>query len=260
VLVATHTARLAVLSLELTGREAIPVGVCLEDPDHDRLYLRLRRDWSEIAPDEIEVLSEIEADLSAKADELGAARVMAYLEDTLSNAIRISDRHDVIVDNFNRAVSRLYRQHVSSTVKEYVTHLPRYSLAAAAGPFLENPEVEVEGWEETPGGLRLSEGMFVARVQGRSMEPLIADGSLCVFRKNVTGSRQGRLVLVEALGDNNRYTVKRYRSEKVFDQDGDFSGQSRITLEPLNTEFEAWDLTEQEDRYQIVAEFVQTLD
>ncbi len=42
--------------------------------------------------------------------------------------------------------------------------------------------------------------MFVARIAGQSMEPKIPDGSLCVFRHGVTGSRQGRLVLVERLG------------------------------------------------------------
>ena len=41
--------------------------------------------------------------------------------------------------------------------------------------------------------------MFVARIAGRSMEPRIPDGSLCVFRAGVTGSREGRLVLVEYL-------------------------------------------------------------
>ena len=258
----THTARLAVLSLKLPGREAIAAGVLLQDPESDRLYVRLRRDWEQVAPGEAEVLCEVEADLSAKANELGAARLLAHLEDTLSNTLRISERRDVMVENFDRALGRLYRQHVSATVQQFVTHLPRFSLAVAAGPFLENREVETEGWEETPAGLRLSQGMFVARVQGRSMEPLIPDGSLCVFRQGVTGSRQGRLVLVEALGEgvNDRYTVKRYRSEKTLDADGEFRGHTRITLEPLNPEFEAWDLTDVEDRYRIIAEFVRVLD
>lgn len=258
----THTARFSLLSLELPGREAITAGVLLEDPGNDRLYLRLRRDWTQVAPEDAEVLLQIEADLRTKADELGASRLMAQLEDSLSNVLRISDRRDVMVEGFDHALGRLYRQHVSATVGEFVTHLPRYSLAAAAGPFLENREVEAEGWEEAPAGLRLSQEMFVALVQGRSMEPLIPDDSLCVFRRGVTGSRQGRLVLIEALGEgaNDRYTVKRYRSEKAVDEDGEFRGHTRITLEPLNPEFAAWDLTAEEDRYRIIAEFVQVLD
>ena len=103
--------------------------------------------------------------------------------------------------------------------------------------------------------------MFVARISGRSMEPHIPDQSLCVFRSGVTGSRQGRLVLVEAMGGgaNDRYTVKRYRSEKKPVPDGSWS-HGAITLEPLNADFESWDLNPEEDRYRIIAEFVRVLD
>ena len=92
------------------------------------------------------------------------------------------------------------------------------------------------------------------------MEPLIPDGSLCVFRRGVTGSRQGRLVLVEALGEagSDHYTVKRYRSEKRQNDAGEWAHE-RIRLEPLNPAFEAWDLDPQEDRYRILAEFVAVL-
>ena len=75
---------------------------------------------------------------------------------------------------------------------------------------------------ETPPDLKLDDDMFIARIQGHSMEPRIPDGSLCVFRKNVVGSRNGRLVLVRnsELADDNQYTVKRYKSEKREDADG----------------------------------------
>ena len=135
----------------------------------------------------------------------------------------MSDRREAVVEDFPRALGRLYRQHVHSEAQPFVTHLPRYSLAVAAGPFLENHVVEEEGWEEVPPGLRLTREMFVAAILGRSMEPLIPDGSLCVFRRGVTGSRQGRLVLVEALEHGaDRYTVKRYHSEKRENQAGEW--------------------------------------
>jgi SOS-response transcriptional repressor LexA len=93
------------------------------------------------------------------------------------------------------------------------------------------------------------------------MEPRIPDGSLCVFRQGVAGSRQGRLVLVERLGGgaNDRYTVKRYSSEKSEGADGTWS-HGKITLEPLNPEFEAWTLDPEEDRFRIVAEFVRVVE
>jgi phage repressor protein C with HTH and peptisase S24 domain len=102
--------------------------------------------------------------------------------------------------------------------------------------------------------------MFAARIAGRSMEPKIPDGSVCVFRHGVTGSRHGRLVLVEQAGGgaNDRYTVKRYRSEKL--SSGEEWSHARITLESLNPEFESWDLDPAEDRFRILAEFVRVLD
>ena len=260
-LAATRAARYSLLTVELPGEVPVTAGVLLEDPATDSIHIRLRRDWEQLAPEEAEVLSLLEDDLLARSAQMGATQFLAHLEDTLSNTIRISDRRETIVEDFPRALGRLYRQHVQSTAQPFVTHLPRYSLAVAAGPFLENRIVEEEAWEEAPRGLRLTPEMFVARIAGRSMEPLIPDQSLCVFRRGVTGSRQGRLVLVEALdqGGNDRYTVKRYRSEKRENEGGEWSHR-RIRLEPLNPAFAAWDLNPEEDRYRILAEFVQVLD
>ncbi|MBI5882344.1 MAG: hypothetical protein HZB91_04485 [Elusimicrobia bacterium] len=53
------------------------------------------------------------------------------------------------------------------------------------------------------------------------MEPLIPDGSYCVFRSERGGSRDGKVVLVEYAGLQDPdtgmcYTVKKYRSEKEY--------------------------------------------
>jgi SOS-response transcriptional repressor LexA len=257
----TQHARIMIITLELPGTDPVNAGVLLEDPATDRLWVRLRRDWEEFAPEEAEVLAAMEYDLTAKAQELGAKELLRYLEDTLSNVLLVTDRRAVLVDDFERALARLYRENIQSTVRPFVTHLPRYSLAVAAGKFLENQEVEEEGWEEAPSDLRLTKELFVARIVGRSMEPKIPDGSLCVFRQGVTGSRQGRLVLVEQLGggSNDRYTVKRYASDKMQRADGTWSHE-RILLMPLNPEFEAWTLNPEEERFRIIAEFVRVLD
>ncbi|HEY4360550.1 MAG TPA: S24 family peptidase [Bryobacteraceae bacterium] len=257
----TYAARVSILELELPGQPPVAAGILLEDPSQDRLHLRLRRDWDQIAPGEAVVLSAVEFDLAAKASELGAARLLALLEDTMSNVLRITDPRETVVDDFDRALARLYREHVRSTVRPFVTHLPRYSLTVAAGKFLENQEVAEQAWEEAPPGLKLTPDLFAARIAGHSMEPHIPDASLCVFRAGVAGSRQGRLVLVEALGRgaNDRYTVKRYRSEKSQRPDGSWE-HDRIRLEPLNPEFEAWDLDPEKEDYRVIAEFVRVLD
>jgi SOS-response transcriptional repressor LexA len=250
--VTTHFAnpgRVSILQTTFPAAEPVNAGVLLEDPSTNHLYLRLRRDWDVIFPEESEVLSELETGL------------VDHLEDTLSNFLQITDRREVMVEDFDRALARLYREHVRGTVLQFVTHLPRYSLSVAAGKFLDNEEVTEEAWEEAPPGLRLTPEMFVARIAGRSMEPRIPDGSLCVFRTGVTGSRDGRLLLVESLGrgDSDRHTVKRYRSLKTQNEDGTWRHET-IRLEPLNPEFEAWNLDPEEDRFRIFAEFVAVLD
>jgi SOS-response transcriptional repressor LexA len=257
----TQLAHVSILALGVPGGPLVSAGVLLEDPSEDRLYIRLRSDWEQIAPEEAEALIDLERDLQEKAVEMGAAGLLRFLEDSLSNTLTVSDRREVAVEDFSRALSRLYREHVQSTVRPFITHVPRYSLAVAAGKFLENQEVTEEGWEEVPAGVKASPGMFAAKISGRSMEPVIQDGSLCVFRSGVSGSRQGRLVLVEALGrgGNDRYTIKRYHSQKAELPDGSWTHE-RIRLEPLNPEFEPWDLDPEEDGYRIIAEYVAALD
>lgn len=248
--------------VELPGRRAEASGVLLVDSESGELHLKLRRDWDEIADEEdAEVFQVLEHDLQLKAREMGGEGLLAWLEENAANTIRAGERTQITVRDFSSTLNRLYREHVQTSVRPYRTHLPIYSLEVAAGPFLTNPEeVEAEGWAEMPEDLRLDENMFVAHIHGRSMEPKIPNGSLCVFRKGVVGSRTGRLVLVRnsELADENRYTVKRYRSEKAYSDEG--FQHTRIRLESLNPDYPSWDLDGDETKYQIVAEFVRVLD
>jgi len=254
--------RYSVVQAETPEQGLVNIGVLLEEPLSDSLRLRFRRDLPSLVRDEEDraVLQELAEDLAEKAREMGAQKLFEYLESNLSGAIRVTDRAEVLVDDFERAVDRLYLKNVQSNVLEFRTHLPRYSLRAAAGKFLENQEISEDGWVEAPEDLRLSTDMFVAEIAGHSMEPRIPDGSLCVFRYGVAGSRQGRLVLVENLETtgNNRYAVKRYESVKTESEEG--WKHARIRLESLNPEYPSWDLDPDEDKYRILAEFVRVLD
>ena len=153
-----------------------------------------------------------------------------------------------------------------SPEQRYVNTLPLVPLQAAGGAFGDPQHASAEEWEwvEVEVGRALRPGMFVAKVVGHSMEPQIPDGAYCLFSSPVTGSRDGKTVLVElrdALDPETgeRYTVKRYRSEKVAGAD-DVWRHVRITLEPLNRAFEPIELqVEDEGRLAVVAEFVQVL-
>ena len=79
----------------------------------------------------------------------------------------------------------------------------------------------------------------------------------------MTGTRQGRTVLVQLRDEvdpdtGERYTVKRYRSEKTDDEDG--WRHVRILLEPVNPVFTPIELeTDDEGSVAVVAELVEVI-
>lgn len=260
----------AVLELALPGRPKANAGVLLLDPATDQLHFKLRRDWAEVAePEDAEVLSHVAEDLAQRAKETGGGELLGYLEETLSNVLRISQRETIAVGNLQKALERLYARHVEgerggeAQVLRFETHLPLYSLRAAATRFGEDMEVEAEEWVRVPENLRLTSDMFVGRVVGRSMEPLIPDGSLCIFRHGVVGSRQGKLLLIQQVGaseSGGEFTVKRYTSRKAATEEG--WRHEGIRLELLNPEFQAWDLAPsdlEDGPYRVRGEFIRVL-
>jgi len=249
------------LQLALPGEPVHDVGVLLvdADPDSARHALRLRAHWEDLAgPEDAVYLAALERDFEDKIAELGPRGLLESWEDSLSHMLRISKREAVPVDSFSRVADRIFERHVEKiAVQRFRTHLPLYTLRAAAGKFGADEEVEAEDWVRAPEGLRLAEGMFVVHVEGRSMEPRIPDGSLNIFRGPVVGSRQGKIVLVELIGVHERFTVKRYASRKAAAGEDEWRHE-RVRLEPLNPEYEAFDLTPDQIKY-VIAEWIQTL-
>ena len=153
--------------------------------------------------------------------------------------------------------------------QRYTTHLPVYPLRAACGYFDECgslPEEEAEGWIDASGiGRKLNENMFVVHAEGKSMEPKIYDGDLCIFEKTA-GSHQGKIVLAKAKDELDpeagSYTIKKYSSEKSADEDGVWH-HTRVVLSPLNMEFQPIVIdaegTEEGD-FKIYAELVQVIE
>ncbi len=145
--------------------------------------------------------------------------------------------------------------------EKYVTALPVYSLEAVATTFGKEEYVEQLGWMKTNISKKLNKDTFIARVVGKSMEPTISDGSYCVFRFEKGGSRNGLVVLVESrlVADpetNQKFTIKRYKSEKEMFDDGTWQ-HKKIILSPDNKEFKDIILENvSEDDFKIVAEFV----
>ena len=152
--------------------------------------------------------------------------------------------------------------------ERYISCLPLISLKAAAGAFGDPQHVpedsEWENWVSIDTGRKLRRGMFVAQVIGKSMEPKIPDGSYCVFAAPIEGTRQGKIVLAQLRNESDpesgeRYTVKRYESEKSTDSDGQWR-HIKITLCPINSDFAPIVLTtDDEGTVSVLAEFVELL-
>ena len=147
----------------------------------------------------------------------------------------------------------------------YVTCVPLVPLKVAAGGFSDPQHVEDDDFEWVAVSSRhpLRKGMFVAQVVGKSMEPAILDGAWCLFRAPVGGTRQGKIVLVQLRDATDpetgqRYTVKRYKSEKT--NEGDSWRHEKITLKPVNPDFEPIVLAgADEGELQVIAELVNVL-
>jgi len=140
-------------------------------------------------------------------------------------------------------------------------YLPIYDLQAVATAFREQTTPKIKGWKPMPDGRRLNKDMFVAQVVGKSMEPTIPDGSYCIFRYDQGGSRNGKVVLVESRQvtdpeTNQKFTIKRYRSEKEA-LDDDQWRHKKITLSPDNNTFKDIVLENVSgDDFRVVAEFI----
>lgn len=262
---AERTGQCCVLQVAPPDRPPAPIAVLLLDAGQQRLQARFRDDFSGLGlhPLDQEFCAQLAADFERQVALEGPA-YLERIEDSLSNFLRISPRETVTYSSFDRALDRLFEEHVDAAVEPFVTHLPVYSLRAAATRFGEDTEVEVMGWQRVPAGLRPARNLFIAQVVGRSMQPLIPDGSWCVFRELGAGSRQGRRVLLQQLGSTDssaEFTIKRYTSVKRHTSEDEWHHE-RIRLEPLNPEFEAFDLEPDEfnRNYRVIAEFVQVLE
>ncbi len=146
---------------------------------------------------------------------------------------------------------------------------PVIDLRFAAGAFSDAQALEdgANDWVALPDWVRPQPGLFVAQVVGDSMNRRIPNGAWCLFRANPTGTRQGKVVVVQhrSIADpeaGGRYTVKVYASEKMPDGDGGWRHE-HITLHPDSDrpEFEPIEirLSEGEDGLSVVAEMLMVL-
>ena len=102
--------------------------------------------------------------------------------------------------------------------------IPFYNFYAAAGLFSEMQWQKNYTLIEVPEKYASSD-YFACQIIGESMNKVIPNGSICLFKIYMGGSRNGKIVLVENFDYqdpdfNSAFTVKTYSSEKTIDEDG----------------------------------------
>lgn len=130
-------------------------------------------------------------------------------------------------------------------LEKYTTHLPLHSLKAAAasepagqwGPAAQEQAIETLGWVRVSlPGRRLNDRMFVAQVEGHSMDDGksgLVDGGYAVFELWPSGTHQALNVLVRGAfhdPETGSYAVKKF----VADQRDEHGRHHRVALVSLN--------------------------
>jgi SOS-response transcriptional repressor LexA len=131
----------------------------------------------------------------------------------------------------------------------YENSLPLLNLRAAANAYYESldglfADESNFDWVYVEGG-PFPKDRFLIQVEGDSMEPRIPDGSLCLFRKDPGGSRNGKIVLCRLglSGGVPMAIVKRYKSFRKSSEDS-LGKASKIVLSSLNHKYEDIELKE----------------
>lgn len=149
--------------------------------------------------------------------------------------------------------------------EKFTTFFPLYSIRAACGRFGSLEPVEMMGWVKANGNLHKDRTKFVVQAVGHSMEPRIQDGDYCLFKTYAGGSREGKIVLAENIGEvdedySGSFTIKEYHSQKKYNEDGEWEHES-ITLKSLNHSYPNIELNAEEaDEFRIIGEFVEKIE
>ena len=166
----------------------------------------------------------------------------------------------------------VFEQHLVDQIpenKKYVSSLPFYPLEIAAGGFVDSEiDEDSKQWINTKQinlFRSLNKDMFISQIHGHSMEPLIPDGSYCLFKYGVADLQNGRIVLVKKEGYEDpetkaSFTIKKYFSRKTTASEFDW-GHEKIELRPENPEYPVLSIgPDDADNFHVIAEFLQVIE
>lgn len=158
---------------------------------------------------------------------------------------------------------------IDEVITEEITpvfKIPLFDFYAAAGSFSDLQTSKDYTMIEVPE-VYDKEGYFACKVVGESMNRRIPNGSICIFKHPVVGSRTGKILLVEYYNRQDpdmksHFTIKTYSSSKVISEDS--WRHQRILLKPnsYDDSYEDIVISEEdvrENNFNVVGEFVSIL-
>lgn len=166
-----------------------------------------------------------------------------------------------IIPSFKNSVDQVKNYNIVDYPNEFT--VPYYNLEIAAGKFSNLQSVEEVKYIELINITNHAD-YFVCKVVGESMNKVIPNGSLCLFKKYSAGSRNGLITLVEGsdIFDSEtgaNYTIKEYSSKKNIDDEG--WHHEEISLKSLSTQtFESLVLRDEETmNFKVIGIFIKVL-
>jgi len=102
--------------------------------------------------------------------------------------------------------------------------VPLYSLKVAAGEFKFNDSIPEEKFIAVPDGVKITQDHFACKIIGNSMNKIVQDGQIALFKRYTGGSRNGLMVIAEYydhqdLDYGSCYTFKEYYSQKTVNEE-----------------------------------------
>jgi superfamily II DNA or RNA helicase/HKD family nuclease len=143
--------------------------------------------------------------------------------------------------------------------------IPFYNFYAAAGSFSEMQLNKDFTFIEGPERIGSNNDYFACKILGESMNRVIPNGSICLFKKYYGGSRNGKIVLVENMDSpdqdyNSAFTIKTYSSEKSVSEET--WGHTSIILRPNSYDDSFKEIIINEENgseMRVVGEFIEIL-
>jgi phage repressor protein C with HTH and peptisase S24 domain len=108
----------------------------------------------------------------------------------------------------------------NSNIQKYLRNsIPLYNFYAAAGTFSEMQSEKDFTLIEGPENYDANNEYFACKIKGESMNRVIPNNSICLFKTYKGGSRNGKILLIEFMDIqdpdfNSAFTIKTYSSEK----------------------------------------------